>query len=167
MKEKAQLLKYKIYFELIKKTFNIANSIAKHQPYRGTFIKFGAKIITIRPPQMARSSWEASRITKSSSPPPKPTSLTHTLQSEDFETANCISATSLLSAERMGQKQSQQWSQQLSSQSSTAHSTHITCCYCLQVSWKASSVRKSLQVGGRPSCRNFPQRWHGAWNSFM
>lgn len=35
------------------------------------------------------------------------------------------------------------------------------------VSWKASKVRKSLQVGGRPSCRNFPQRWHGAWNSLM
>lgn len=39
--------------------------------------------------------------------------------------------------------------------------------YCRQVSWKASRVRKSLHVGGRPSCRNFPQRWHGAWNSFM
>lgn len=39
--------------------------------------------------------------------------------------------------------------------------------YCLQVSWKASSVRKSLHVGGSPSCRNFPQRWHGAWKSFM
>lgn len=36
-----------------------------------------------------------------------------------------------------------------------------------QVSWKASRVRKSLHVGGRPSCRNFPQRWQGAWKSFM
>lgn len=39
--------------------------------------------------------------------------------------------------------------------------------HCLHVSWKASRVRKSLQVGGSPSCRNFPQRWQGVWNSLM
>lgn len=38
MREIAQILKYKIYSELIKKAFNIANSVAKHKPYRGTFI---------------------------------------------------------------------------------------------------------------------------------